>query len=85
MNARPEDVTTSYSQTERKNDWSRLTAVYTLRKVLEDHPDGVPRSDIVTLARETGIEWGLMWKVAAVLGVERRKLIWQLPACGRDD
>jgi hypothetical protein len=60
-------------------------AAQTLRKLLEDNPDGVPRSDVVNLARVNGIEWGLMWRVAAVLGVERRRTVWQLPACRRDN
>lgn len=80
-----QSVDALYSAKDRRQDLRRLAAVRTLRSVLEHNPEGVLRSEVVTLARESGIEWGLMWKVAAVLGVERRKLLWQLPACRRDN
>jgi hypothetical protein len=85
MSAWQQNVNSFYSDKYRREDSRRLAAVRTLKTVLEDHPEGVLRSEVVTLARESGIEWALMWKVAAVLGVRRLKTVWQLPGSPRDN
>jgi hypothetical protein len=85
MNTWQENVNSDYSVKDRREDSRRLAAIGTLRKLLEDHPEGVLRSEVLTLARESGIKWGLMWKVAAVLGVRRLRTVWQLPGSPRDN
>jgi hypothetical protein len=85
MSAWQQNVDSLYSDKDRREDSRRLAAIGTLRKLLEDHPEGVLRSEVLTLARESGIKWGLMWKVAAVLGVQRLKTVWQLPGSPRDN
>jgi hypothetical protein len=85
MSAWQQNANSVYFDKDRREDARRLAAIGTLRKLLEDHPEGVSRSEVLTLARESGIKWELMWKVAAVLGVRRLRPVWKLPGSPCDN
>jgi hypothetical protein len=80
MNARPEAIDPTIAAEDRAEEWQQISAIRVLRKALEDNPEGMWRSDVVTLARKHNIEWRLMWKVAAIVGVQRCNKLWQLGA-----